>query len=90
MQGVEAGGYLHGLNLIDSLACGVQGTAQIQRRTTVCVVVLNYQILYLLGVNKGGCEGMLLCLDIVVILKTVLGKEFLYLLVRARGDLINH
>ena len=90
MQGVEAGGNLHGLNLIYGLACGIEGTSQIQRRTAVGVVVLNYQILYLLGVYKRSGECMLLGLDIIVILKAVFGQQFLDLLVRTGCDLIDH
>ena len=90
MQGVEAGGNLHGLNLVYGLTCGVESTAQVKRGTAVGVVVLNYQILYLLSIHERGCEGVLLCLDVVVILKSVLGQKFFYLLVGAGSDLVNH
>ena len=62
----------------------------IQRRTAVGVVILDAQVLGLLGVDEGSGEGVLLGHDGIVVLKAVLCQHFLHLCVRARGDLIDH
>ena len=90
MQGVQAGADLHLLDLVHGLAVAVQHTAQFQRRTTVGVVILDAQVLGLLGVDEGSGEGVLLGHDGIVVLKAVLCQHFLHLCVRARGDLIDH
>ena len=90
MQGVQAGADLHLLDLVHGLAVAVQHTAQFQRRTTVGVVILDAQVLGLLGVDEGSGEGVLLGHDGVVVLKAVLCQHLLHLCVRARGNLIDH
>ena len=90
MQGVQAGADLHLLDLVHGLAVTVQHTAQFQRRTTVGVVVLDAQVLGLLGVDEGSGEGVLLGHDGVVVLKAILCQHLLHLCVRARGDLVDH
>ena len=49
VQGVEAGADLHLLALIDGLAVTVEDTGQLQRRTAIGVVVLDAEVLGLLG-----------------------------------------
>ena len=90
MKGVQAGGHLHRLHLVYRVAGGVEGTAKVQRRTAVGVVVFYHQILHLLSVHKGGREGVLRRLYVVVVFKTVSGQQLLYLLVRARCYLVYH
>ena len=90
MQGVQAGAHLHLLDLVHGLAVAVQHTAQLQRRTAVGVVILNAQVLGLLGVDEGSGEGVLLGDDGVVVLKAVVGQHLLDLGIRARGDLVDH
>ena len=90
VQRVQAGADLHLLDLIDGLAVAVQNTAQLQRRTAIGVVVLDAEILGLLGVDEGSGEGVLLGDDGVVVLKAVVGQHLLDLGVGARGDLVDH
>ncbi len=85
MQGVQAGADLHLLDLIDGLAVAVQDTAQLQRRTAIGVVILDAQVLGLLGVDEGSSEGVLLGDDGVVVLKAVVGQHLLDLGIRAPG-----
>ena len=89
-RGFQAGADLHLLDLVHGLAVAVQHTAQFQRRTTIGVVILDAQVLGLLGVDEGSGEGVLLGHDGVVVLKAVLCQHLLHLCVRARGDLIDH
>ena len=90
MQGVEAGADLHLLDLIDGLAVAVEDTAQLQRRTAIGVVVLDAEVLGLLGVDEGSGEGVLLGDDGVVVLKTVVSQHLLDLGIRAGSDLVDH
>ena len=90
VKGVQAGGHLHRLYLVYRVARGVEGAAKVQRRTAVGVVVFYHQILHLLGIHKGGREGVLRRLYVVVVFKTVGGQQLLYLLVRARCYLVYH
>ena len=90
MQRVQAGRDLHRLNLVDGLARGIEGAAEVQGRPAVGIVVLDDQVLHLLGVDEGCREGMLLGLNVCVVLEAVLGQQFLDLLVRAGRDLVNH
>ena len=90
VQRVQARRHLHRLHLVDRFAGGIERTTQVQRRTTVGVVVLYHQILCLLGIHEGSGKGVLLRLDVFVVLEAVLGQQFLHLLVRTRRNLINH
>ena len=90
MEGIQTGCHLHGLHLVNSLSCGVERTTQVEWWTSVGIVVLNHQILHLLGIYEGCREGVLLGLYIVVVLETVLSQHVLHLLVRTRRDLVNH
>lgn len=53
VQRVQAGADLHLLDLVHGLAVAVQHTAQLQRRTAIGVVILDAQVLGLLGVDEG-------------------------------------
>ena len=90
MERVQTSGYLHGLNLIYSLAGCIERTAQLQWRTTISIGILANEILHFLGIYERSGEGMLFGDDGIVVLETILGKHRLYLLVRTRGNLINH
>ena len=90
MQRVQTGGDLHGLYLVDGLTGGIEGTAEVKWRTTIGVVVLNDQILYLFRIHEGRSEGVFLGLNIVVVLEAVGSKQFLDLLVRTWRNLVNH
>ena len=90
MQWVQAGGYLHGFHLIHCLAGGIERTAQLQWRATVGIGILANEILHFLCIHERSGEGMLFGDDGIVVLETILGKHRLYLLVRTRGNLINH
>ena len=90
MQRVEACGHLHGLHLINGVACGVECSTQFQWRTAIGVVVFDYEILHLLGVHERCRERVLLSLDVVVILEAVSRKHLLHLDVWARSNLVNH
>ena len=90
VEWVQTGGDLHGLYLIYRFAGGIEGAAQIEWGTTIGVVVFDNEILHLLCIHEGRCEGVLLGLDIVVVVEAILSKHLLNLLMRARGDLVNH
>ena len=90
MQRVEAGADFHLLDLVHSLAVAVQHAAQLQRGTTIGVVILDAEVLGLLGVDKRSGKGVLLGDDGVVVLKAVVSQHLLYLGIRARGDLVDH
>ena len=90
MEGVQAGGHLHRLHLINGLAGSVEGTAQVEWGTAIGVVVFNDEILHFLGVHERSREGMFLCLDVVIVLKAILSQHLLYFLMRTRGNLVNH
>ncbi len=90
MQRVEAGADLHLLDLVHRLAVGVHDAAQLQRGPAVGVLVLDDQVLGLLGVDKGGGEGVAVGDDGVVVLEVVLFQHLLDLGVGARGDLVDH
>ena len=90
MERVQTGCHLHGLYLVNGLACGVERTSQVEWGTSVGIVVFNHQILHLLSIHERSCEGVLLSLDIVVIFKTVLSQHVLDLLVGTWRDLVNH
>ena len=90
MQRVEACGHLHGLHLINGVACGVERSTQFQWRTSIGVVIFDYEILHLFGVHERCCERVFFCLDVVVVLETVGREHFLHLDVWARSDFVNH
>ena len=90
MERVQTGGYLHGLNLIYSLAGCIERTAQLQWRTTVGISILANEILHFLGIYERSGESMLLGDNRIVILETILSEHRLYLLVWTRSNLINH
>ena len=90
MQGVQAGGDLHGLHHIHGLAVGVHHAAQLQGRPAARVVILDNQVLRLLGVDKGSGEGVLLGLEGVVVLEAVGSQHGLNLFVGPGGDLVDH
>ena len=90
MQRVEAGADLHLLDLVHSLAVAVQHAAQLQRGTTIGVVILDAEVLGLLSVDKRSGKGVLLGNDGVVVLKAVVCQHLLHLGIRARGDLVDH
>src|SRR5699024_12331409 len=90
VQRVEAGAHLHLLVLVHLLAVGVHDAAQLQRGPAVGVLVLDDQVLGLLGVDKGGGEGVAVGDDGVVVLEAVLFQHLLDLGVGARGDLVDH
>ena len=90
MERVQTGGYLHGLNLIYSLAGSIERTAQLQWRTTVGISILANEILHFLGIYERSGESMLLGDNRIVILETILSEHRLYLLVWTRSNLINH
>ena len=90
VQRVEAGADFHLFDLVHSLAVAVQHAAQLQRGTTIGVVILDAEVLGLLGVDKRSGKGVLLGDDGVVVLKAVVSQHLLHLGVRARGDLIDH
>ena len=90
MQRVQTGGNLHGLNLIYSLTGSIESTSEIEWGTTVGIVVLDDEILYLLCIHERSSEGMFLCLDIVIIFETVCSEQLLHLLMGTRSDLVDH
>ena len=90
MKRVQAGGNLHGLNFVDGLARSVKRTAQVEWGTTIGVVVLDDQILHLLGIDEGSGKGVLFSLDIVVVLKAVGSQQLLHLLVGTGCNLVYH
>ena len=90
MERIQTGGYLHGLNLIYSLAGCIERTAQLQWRTTVGISILANEILHFLGIDERSGESMLLGDNRIVILETILSEHRLYLLVWTRSNLINH
>ena len=90
MQRVQTRGHLHRLHFIYGLTRRIERTTQIQWRTAVGVVVLDDQILHLLGIHERSRKGVLLRLDVVVVLETVGSKHLLHLLVWAWGNLVNH
>ena len=90
VEWVETGGDLHGLYLIDGLARGVEGTAEVEWGTTVGVVVLDDEVLHLFGIHEGSGEGVALGLDVVVVVEAVGSEHLLDLLMRTRGDLVDH
>ena len=90
MERVETGGDLHGLYLIDGLARGVEGTAEVEWGTTVGVVVLDDEVLHLFGIHEGSGEGVALGLDVVVVVEAVGSEHLLDLLMRTRGNLVDH
>ena len=90
VQRVEAGAHLHLLDLVHRLAVGVHDAAQLQRGPAVGVLVLDDQVLGLLGVDEGGGEGVAVGNDGVVVLETVVLQHLLDLGVGARGDLVDH
>ena len=61
-----------------------------ERRSTVGIVVFDDKILHFLGIHERCREGVLLCLDIVIILKAVGSQHLLHLLVGAGSDLVDH
>ena len=58
--------------------------------TAVGVVVLDDQILYLLGVDEGSGERVALGLDVVVVLEAVGSEQLLHLLMGAGRNLVDH
>ena len=90
MKRIETGRHLHSLHFVHGLASGIEGSAELKRRTSVGIVVLNDEILHFFGIDERGGERMLLRLDIFVVLKAVGGKKFLDLHVRPRGNLVYH
>ena len=90
MERVQTGGYLHGLNLIYSLAGCIERTAQLQWRTTVGISILANEILHFLCIHERSGEGMFLGDDGIVVLKAILSQHCLHLLVRTRGNFVNH
>ena len=90
VQGVEAGAHLHLLHLVHSLPVGVEHPALLQGRTAVGVLVLDDQVLRLLGVDEGGGVGVAVGDDGVVVLKAVGLEHLLHLGVGPGGDLVDH
>ena len=90
MQWVQTGSNLHGLNLIYSLASGIERTTQVEWWTTIGIIVLDNQILYFFSVYERSCEGVLLGLNIVIVVEAISSQHFLHLLVWTRGNLVNH
>ena len=90
MQGIQAGGDLHALGLVDGVAVGHIDARLFQRGATVGELVLNDQILRALGVDERGNEGVLAGNDGLHILDAVGNQLLLHDLVGARGDLVDH
>ena len=90
MQGVQAGGDLHALGLVDGLAVGQVDAGLLQCGAAVGELVLNHKVLRALGVDKGGDEGVLGGDDGSHALDAVLLQGLLDHLVGARGDLVDH
>ncbi len=90
MERVQAGSHLHGLHLIHGLASSIECASQLQWWATVGISILANQVLHLLGVDERSGVGMLLGDDGLVVLEAILGNHRLYLLMRARRNLINH
>ena len=90
MERVQTGGYLHGLNLIYSLAGCIERTAQLQWRASVGISILANEILHFLGIHERSGESMFLGDDGIVVLETILSEHRLHLLVWTRSNLVNH
>ena len=90
MQGVQAGGDLHALGLVDGLAVGQVDAGLLQCGAAVGELVLDNQILRALGVDERGNEGVLGGDDGSHALDAVLLQGLLDHLVGARGDLVDH
>ena len=90
VQGVQAGGDLHALSLVDGLAVGHIDAGLLQCGAAVGELVLDNQILRALGVDKRSDEGVLGGDDGGHALDAVLLQRFLDHLVGARGDLVDH
>ena len=87
VQGVQAGGDLHALGLVDGLAIGQVDAGLLQCGAAVGELVLNHKVLRALGVDKGSDEGVLGGDDGSHALDAVLLQGLLDHLVGARGDL---
>ena len=90
VQGIEAGGYLHPLDLVDRLTIGKENTSFLQGGATVCKQVFDDQVLGLFCIDEGRCVGVLVGDDQGGILKTVCFEHCLHLCIGARGDLVDH
>ena len=90
MEWIKTSGHLHGLHLIHCFARGVECAAEVEWGTSVCVVVFDDEVLHLLCIDERSRERVLLCFDVVVILKTVSSQHLLHFLVWTRSDFVNH
>ena len=91
VEGIQAGGDLHNLRLAHGFARSEDGASRdVQRRSSVGVMVFNYQVLHFLSVYKRRRERVLGGFDKGIVLESVLGQHLLHFLVRARRNLVNH
>ena len=90
MQGVEAGADLHPLHLVHGLTVGEVEPGLLQAGTAVGEIVLDDQILALLGVDIGGLDGAPGVAHRREALQAVLLQHGAHAQVRAWGDLVDH
>ena len=90
MKWIQTGCHLHRLYLVHGLTGSIERTSQIERWTTIGVVVFDDEILHLLSVHKRSGEGVFLGLYIVIILESIGSKELFHLLMWTWGNLVYH
>ena len=90
MQGVEAGGDLHPLGLVDGLPVAEDDAHFVQRRTAVGELVLDHQVLGPLGVDEGRGIASFFRHDGLHALDAVGGEALLHHLGGTGHDLVDH